>query len=148
MWSDDNGPYHGKHYQLAETLCSPTPVSSPRPRILIGGSGERKTLRLVAMYADACNFFGDKSVIAHLVDVLQRHCDNVGRAFADIEVTSLINVPDDADPDTILREAEALAAVGVQTIMARSTGPHPARWLEEVWAPVVPRLAAIGADTT
>jgi F420-dependent oxidoreductase-like protein len=71
MWSDDNGPYDGKHYQLAETLCSPAPVSSPRPRILIGGSGERKTLRLVATYADACNLFGDGPVIAHKVEVLR-----------------------------------------------------------------------------
>src|SRR3954467_6875591 len=58
MWSDDDGPYRGRHYQLDETLCSPAPVSAPRPRIMIGGSGERKTLRLVAQYADACNIFG------------------------------------------------------------------------------------------
>src|SRR3984957_1500028 len=81
MWSDDNGPYDGKHYQLAETLCSPQPVSSPRPRILIGGSGEKKTLRLVARYADACNLFGDTTVVAHKLDVLRRHCDDVGRDF-------------------------------------------------------------------
>jgi len=57
MWSGDSGPYQGRHYQLAETICSPPPISSPRPRILVGGSGERKTLRLVARYADACNLF-------------------------------------------------------------------------------------------
>ncbi len=57
MWSGDSGPYQGRHYQLAETICSPPPVSTPRPRILVGGSGERKTLRLVARYADACNLF-------------------------------------------------------------------------------------------
>jgi F420-dependent oxidoreductase-like protein len=86
MWSDDNGPYEGKHYQLAETLCSPTPVSSPRPRILIGGSGERKTLRLVAVYADACNIFGDAATIAHKLEVLHRHCDDAGRDPAEIEL--------------------------------------------------------------
>ena len=90
MWSDDNGPYQGNHYQLAETLCSPAPVSSPRPRILIGGSGERKTLRLVAIYADACNIFGDAPTIAHKLDVLHRHCDEVGRDPAQIEVTALM----------------------------------------------------------
>jgi F420-dependent oxidoreductase-like protein len=144
MWSDDNGPFEGRHYHLAETLCSPAPVSSPRPRILIGGSGTRKTLRLVAQYADACNLFGDPPTIAHLLHVLQSHCDDVGRHRSDIEVTTLINVPDNADPDTILREAEALGAVGVQTVMARSTGPDPAHWLEETWAPVIPRLDSIG----
>src|SRR5580658_379865 len=94
MWSDDNGPYEGRHYQLAETLCSPPPVSSPRPRILIGGSGERKTLRLVAQYADACNIFGDVATIEHKLDVLRRHCDKLGRNFDDIEVTTLVNVED------------------------------------------------------
>jgi F420-dependent oxidoreductase-like protein len=144
MWSDDNGPYDGRHYQLAETLCSPAPISSPRPRIMIGGGGERKTLRLVAVYADACNINGDRATIAHKVEVLRRHCDEVGRDPAQIEVTALINVAEDADPDTILVEADALSAVGVQTVMARSTGPDPSRWLEQVWGPVVPRLAAIG----
>ena len=75
MWSDDNGPYKGRHYQLTETLCSPPPVSRPRPRILIGGSGERKTLRLVARYADACNLIGGSAEIASKLDVLRRHCD-------------------------------------------------------------------------
>ena len=72
MWSDDNGPYEGRHYQLAETLCSPPPVSTPRPRVLIGGGGERKTLRIVATYADACNIIGDAETVAHKVDVLRR----------------------------------------------------------------------------
>jgi F420-dependent oxidoreductase-like protein len=144
MWSDDNGPYEGKHYQLAETLCSPAPVSSPRPRILIGGSGERKTLRLVATYADACNIFGDAATLPHKLEVLRRHCDDVGRDPDEIEVTTLVMVPDDAHPDTIVRNAEELSAVGVHTIMARSTSPEPSRWLEEVWGPVIPRLADIG----
>jgi alkanesulfonate monooxygenase SsuD/methylene tetrahydromethanopterin reductase-like flavin-dependent oxidoreductase (luciferase family) len=128
-------------------LCSPLPVSFPRPRILIGGSGERKTLRLVAVYADACNLFGDAPTIAHKLEVLHRHCDDVGRDPATIEVTALINVDEYADPETILAEAEALASVGVQTIMARSTALEPSRWLEEVWGPVIPRLAGIGIPT-
>ena len=140
MWSDDNGPYEGVHYQLAETLCSPPPVSSPRPRILIGGSGERKTLRLVATYADACNLFGDATTVEHKLDVLRRHCDDVGRNPADIEVTALPMIADDADPDALLKQAEGFAAAGVHTIVARSAQPEPARWLEETWGPVVDRL--------
>src|ERR1700682_2569556 len=57
MWSDNDGPYDGKHYQLAETLCSPRPIQQPGPKILIGGSGGRKTLKLGARYAGACNLF-------------------------------------------------------------------------------------------
>ena len=80
MWSDDNGPYEGRHYQLAETICSPPPISSPRPRVLVGGSGERKTLRLVAQYADACNLFAFVPAdVAHKLEVLSQHCDTQGR---------------------------------------------------------------------
>ena len=144
MWSDDDGPYEGVHYRLAETLCSPRPVSSPRPRILIGGGGERKTLRLVARYADACNIIGDAATLAHKVEVLRRHCEEVGRDPSEIEVTALIGGADDATPDEILREAEAFAATGVGAVVIRATGPDPSRWLEEAWAPVVPRLRGIG----
>ena len=98
MWSDDNGPYEGRHFQLAETLCSPPPVSTPRPRVLIGGGGERKTLRIVATYADACNFIGNAATVAHKVDVLRGHCEAVGRDPADIEVTALIMIAEDAGP--------------------------------------------------
>ena len=143
MWSDDNGPFQGRHYQLAETLCSPRPVSVPRPRVLIGGGGERKTLRIVATYADACNFIGDSQTVKHKVEVLRGHCEVVGRDPADIEVTALIMVSDDATADEILREAEALAAAGTRSIIVRSTGPEPSRWLEKTWAPVLPRLADI-----
>jgi F420-dependent oxidoreductase-like protein len=146
MWSDDNGPFEGAHYQLAETLCSPKPVSRPRPRVLIGGGGERKTLRLVAMYADACNFIGDASTVAHKVDVLRRHCETAGRDPSEIEVTALADVAEDAGADAIVREAEALSAVGADTVVVRSTGADPARWLEETWGPVVSRLAGIGRD--
>ena len=144
MWSDDNGPYEGRHYQLAETLCSPPPVSRPRPRLMIGGSGERKTLRLVAQYADACNIFGGPEVIAHKVDVLKRHCDAVGRDPAEIEVTALLGgLPPDAGPDEVVRRAEALAAVGVGTVMAGAVGDDPARALEQTYAEAMPRLAAL-----
>src|SRR4051812_36930037 len=100
MWSDDNGVFDGKHYRLEETICSPPPVSRPHPRILIGGSGERKTLRLVARYADACNIFGSPDEVAHKVDVLRRHCDDVGRDFGEIEVTAMYrDIAPDASAD-------------------------------------------------
>ena len=143
MWSANNGPYNGKHYQLAETLCSPQPVSSPRPRIMIGGGGEKKTLRLVAQYADACNLFGSPQVVAHKLDVLRRHCDAVGRDIGEIEVTALLAAQDDWTPDDVLREAEAYGAVGTDTVMAGAMGDDPAGKLEALFGPAVERLCAI-----
>ena len=144
MWSDDNGTYRGKHYQLDETLCSPAPVSAPRPRIMIGGSGERKTLRLVAQYADACNIFGGPEDVAHKLDVLRRHCDAVGRDPDEIEVTAMYrDFPSDATADDLVRGAEAFAEIGVSTLVTSAVGDDPARYLETTFGPVVDRIATI-----
>jgi len=86
MWSGDDGPFEGKHYHLARTLNSPQALSRPHPPILIGGQGERKTLLLVARYADACNLF-DTPELAHKLDVLRGHCAAEGRDYAAIEKT-------------------------------------------------------------
>ena len=147
MWGPDNGPYQGKHYRLAETLCAPAPVSTPRPRILIGGSGERKTLRLVATYADACNLFGPPETVAQKLVVLRRHCDAVGRDFSEIEVTALGGIGADADADVVVARAEAFAAAGAHTIMVGATGDQPSRFLEEVVGPAVERVADLGVPS-
>ncbi len=90
MWAGDDSPFTGAHYQLERPLNSPQALSSPHPRILIGGGGEKKTLRLVAQYADACNIFdvGPAAVRAKY-DVIRGHCEAVGRDYADIEKTVL-----------------------------------------------------------
>ena len=137
-------PTVGQHYQLDETLCSPVPVSAPRPRILIGGSGERKTLRLVAQYADACNIFGGPDEVAHKIDVLRRHCDAVGRDPNEIEVTAMFrDFPQDATVDEIVRGAEAFAKIGVSTLVTGAVGDDPGGWLESTFGPAMERLAAI-----
>ncbi|MGZ4791750.1 MAG: LLM class F420-dependent oxidoreductase [Ilumatobacteraceae bacterium] len=144
MWSNDDGAYHGKHYQLEETLCHPMPVSSPRPRILIGGGGERKTLRLVAQYADACNVNGDVAEVAHKIDVLRKHCETVGRDPNEIEVTTLFrDLPPSPTVDDVVRRAEALAAIGVSTVITGASGDDPAGLLESTYAPAIDRLASI-----
>ena len=86
MWSDDDGPFEGKHYHLARTLNSPQALSRPHPPILIGGGGERKTLLLVARYGDACNLF-DSPELPHKLDVVRQHCAAEGRDYDSIEKT-------------------------------------------------------------
>jgi F420-dependent oxidoreductase-like protein len=142
MWSDDDGPYEGRHYQLAETLCRPKTIQQPRPTVLIGGGGERKTLRLVAQYADACNLIAGDDVdeIAHKLAVLDRHCAEVGRDPAEIERT--INRGGDPlnDPDGFLAAMERYAALGVTRVGFGPMGPDPAGEVAQVCETVLPRL--------
>jgi len=143
MWSDDDGPYDGKHYHLAQTLCSPPPVR--RPRILVGGSGERKTLRLVAQYADACNLFAlSPDVVEGKLDVLRRHCDDVGRDYETIDKTILYVGPRASleDRDAFLRDMAAYAALGVSRVHVMPDA-RIEQWVEERVAPVVPALQAL-----
>jgi F420-dependent oxidoreductase-like protein len=89
MWSGDESPFNGAHYQLGRTLNSPQALSRPHPPILIGGGGEKKTLKLVAKYADACNIAAyDTAAAAHKLDVLREHCAAQGRDYAEIEKTA------------------------------------------------------------
>jgi F420-dependent oxidoreductase-like protein len=92
MWKGDEKPYQGKHYQLGRPLNVPSSVQKPHPPILIGGTGERKTLRLAAQYGDACNLallpVGQDGVQRKL-EVLREHCQTVGRPYTDIEKTTL-----------------------------------------------------------
>jgi F420-dependent oxidoreductase-like protein len=90
MFAGDETPFAGKHYRLDRPLNSPLPLSRPRPPILIGGGGEKKTLLLVAKYADACNLFPGPEVQRKL-DVLKAHCEAVGRDYDEIEKTVLFN---------------------------------------------------------
>ncbi len=94
MWSGEVKPYQGKHYQLARALNSPQAVQKPHPPILIGGTGEKKTLRFVAQYADACNLFArlGKDELKRKLDVLREHCQTVGRPYEQIEKTTLDTV--------------------------------------------------------
>jgi F420-dependent oxidoreductase-like protein len=144
MWSDDNGPFRGRHYQLAETLCVPTPLRRPRPPILIGGGGERKTLRLVARYADACNLFATSpDDVGRKLDVLRSHCDAEGRDYDSIEKTLLAVRPALADVDAFVAAARDYAALGVSEI-AVMPDRHPVEFAEQIAERVLPRVADIG----
>jgi F420-dependent oxidoreductase-like protein len=121
MWSDNDGPYEGKHYRLARTLNSPQPLTKPHPPILIGGGGEKKTLRLVAKYAQACNLFGGPE-LEHKLDVLRGHCDDVGRDYDEIEKTVMFNLDPGSDGenvDALLEELHRLAGLGIEEAHGR-----------------------------
>jgi F420-dependent oxidoreductase-like protein len=144
MWGDQRGPYQGRHYQLAETMCFPEPISKPHPPILVGGGGERKTLRLAARYADACNVFATTpDDVAHKLDVLRSHCDAEGRDYDRITKTVLVVRPVLADVDAFVAAAEEYAALGV-TEMETMPDRHPVEYAEQLVERVVPRLAEVG----
>jgi F420-dependent oxidoreductase-like protein len=147
MWDPaDTGAYDGRHYHLAETLCSPPPLSQPHPPVLIGGGGERKTLRLVAQYADACNLFASSpGEIAHKLDVLRGHCADVGRDEAEIRKTILYAGPTLAagDDDAFLADMTGYADLGIREVVVMPPTGRADGWIEQVCAAVVPRLAEL-----
>jgi len=144
MWSDNDGPYEGRHYRLAETLCVPAPLTRPRPPILIGGGGERRTLRLVARYADACNVFGSSPEdVAHKLDVLRAHCADEGRDYDAIEKTVLAVRPALADVDGFVAAAAEYARLGV-TELGVMPDRHPVEYTLEIAEKVAPRVHDIG----
>lgn len=144
MWSEDDGAYQGRHYQLAETICLPKPVRGRIP-ILIGGGGEKKTLRLTAQYADAWNGFTRDGLEAlqHKLDVLREHCDNLGRDYDAIEKTVLPPIDPVADLDGFLRDAETFKAMGISLLTMAPRGDDPVAWTTTVVEQVLPRLAQI-----
>ncbi|OXR45078.1 Pristinamycin IIA synthase subunit A [Nocardia cerradoensis] len=142
MWSDDNGPYRGTHYRLDETLCVPAPLSRPRPPILIGGGGEKKTLLLVARYADACNLFASSPEdVAHKLDVLRAHCAAEGRDYDAIRKTATYIGPVVNDPDAFVADAERYAALGI-TQFDIMPDRDPVEYAERA-AELVPRLRSL-----
>jgi len=143
MWSEDEGPFAGRHYQLAETICRPAPISSPRPRVLVGGSGERKTLRLVARYADACNLFAvSPEEVGRKLEVLAGHCEREGRDPATIDKTILAMANPLDDTEKFVADMAAYAALGVGMVGLMPSG-DPISFTAGVAEHVVPALAAL-----
>lgn len=146
MWSDDNGGYIGEHYRLAETLNSPQPISRPHPPIMIGGSGEKKTLRLVATYGQACNLFvSTPEEAVHKLDVLRRHCENEGTDYEAIRKTMLYMgmAIMTGDIDGFVEEMRPFAAAGIEGVMVMPIGPDPLAITESLATSAVPQLSEI-----
>jgi len=155
MWRGDDSPYTGKHYQLVRPLNSPNSVQRPRPPILVAGGGERKTLRLVARYADACHLLdAPGSQYGHDVrrklDVLREHCAAAGRDYAEIEKTVGAGFDPGDDPgnglEDLLGHLRELAGLGIDHVMLSPRG----RWTEQnlaAVASILPAVHAMGVDT-
>ncbi|ATO12684.1 LLM class F420-dependent oxidoreductase [Micromonospora sp. WMMA2032] len=144
MWSDDDGPFEGRHHHLAETLNSPQPLSRPHPPIMVGGGGEKKTLLLVARYADACNLFGTgREDVAHKLDVLRAHCAAEGRDYDTVEKTVLVTRPPLDDVDAFLADVAAYAELGVTEVQTMPDR-HPVEFTRRLADEVLPKLATIG----
>jgi F420-dependent oxidoreductase-like protein len=125
LWSGDESPYEGRSVRLERPIGSPPPVSRPHPPLLIGGTGERRTLRLVAEHADACNLFdipdGGKA-IRHQLEVLSRHCDDVGRDPAQIERTVSTAMSPGESAGEFIGRCRDLAALGIQHVIVITRG--------------------------
>jgi F420-dependent oxidoreductase-like protein len=156
MWTEEvSASFNGKYYQVHNAYCNPKPIQKPSPPILVGGSGERKTLKIVAKYADACNLFGSAETIRRKLKILEEHCKSVGRDYDLILKTKLgvIVIDDDTEmvenkirqafkgipeeqirefviygtPEDVLKQIELLEQVGIQYLIVDL---EPSRELE------------------
>ena len=149
MWNpDSNGAFDGKHYQLKETLNVPAALSKPHPRILIGGTGEKKTLRFVAKYADACNIIGmqGEDFVRQKLDVLRGHCEREGRNYDDIEKTVLFVMnpgPNGENASQLVDQFGKLAEAGAQTVIGAVMGVEDLKPLEAMGKDVIPQVASL-----
>jgi F420-dependent oxidoreductase-like protein len=143
MWAGDDAPFEGTHYRLGRPVGSPPPTQRPGPPVLIGGTGERKTLRLVARYADACNLFdipdGGRTV-KHKLAVLARHCEQQGRPYEAIEKTLSTRLGTDEPTDEFVARCKAAAALGIEHVVVLTPGP----WTPELLAVLAEAIPALG----
>lgn len=161
MWAGDTTPYEGKHYKLVEPINNPQPLSRPHPPIMIGGGGEKKTLLLVARYADACNFvIGSPSTLEEFgvlrakydeglimlrrkLAVLEKHCDNVGRPCDEIEktvVTYIKLAPDAMNATKVIELCRELSDLGFQHVIFNMPNVHEIRPVEIIGDDVIPAV--------
>ena len=145
MWAGDVQPFTGRYYQLAEPYNAPRPLAQPHPSILIGGNGERKTLRLVAQYADACNFLVlEPAEIQGKLAMLRQHCEELGRDYAEIEKTCLNEVnlaPGAMSVGDIITLCRELAEASIEHVIVNMPDAHELRPLETFGREIIPEVA-------
>lgn len=164
MWSGDRSPFDGKYYQLAEPINSPQPLSKPHPPIMVGGQGEKKTLKLVAKYADAYNvYFGsfwnqsgsaerteryksNSERVKRKLNVLKMHCSKVGRSYDEIERSTLGHVwlaPGGMNADDIVQTCRDLAKMGFTHVIVNMINLHEIEPLNIIGREVIPEIAEL-----
>ena len=148
MWAGEIAPYDGRHYRLAEPLNSPQVLSRPHPPVMIGGMGEKRTLRLVAQYSDACNLFtyGGADLIRHKLDVLRRHCEEVGRDYEEIERTALgtVNLAQGGmTAEGVIGLCRELNEAGIEHLIFNMPNVHEIRPLETFGEKIIPAVAEL-----
>jgi F420-dependent oxidoreductase-like protein len=146
-WSGKVAPFNGKHYRLAETFNSPPPISQPHPPILIGGAGEKRTLPLVAKYADACNLyaFDNLDVVRAKLEVLRRHCEAIGRPYDAIERTAVGNLnlgPRGMSARQAVELCRKVSEAGIQHFIVSIPGDYEITPIELMGREVIPEVAA------
>jgi F420-dependent oxidoreductase-like protein len=143
MWSGDQSPYQGRHYQLERPMNHPQAVTQPHPPIMIGGGGERKTLRLVARYAQACNLFPGPD-LARKLDVLRQHCADEGRDYDEIEKTCYFSYdvgPDGEQAGAVVDQLGQLAELGFDMAIGQVINVWDLKPLEIIGSRVIPAVA-------
>ena len=147
MWRGDESPYHGQHYQLERPINSPQALTQPHPPILIGGGGERKTLRLVAQYAQACNLF-PSAELGHKLGVLREHCEREGRNYDEIEKTAILRMDVGRNGEKAGELIDALGRLseqGIQTAIGGVARVSTITPLETIGNEVIPAVASFGS---
>lgn len=146
MWSDDDGPFEGRHYHLAETINSPQALTKPHPPVLIGGAGERKTLKLVARYAQACNIYSEgHDTMRHKLAVLRKHCADEGRDYGSIQKTMLYMgpMPSGGSVGAFCEDMAGYAELGIEMVYLMPYGNDPLSLVEEAGSKLIPALEGL-----
>jgi F420-dependent oxidoreductase-like protein len=140
MWADGDEAYRGQYYTLERTLNVPAALSRPHPKIMVGGSGERKTLRLVAQYADACNLLGGPEV-GRKLEVLREHCERAGRDYDAIEKTTVTVIEPGDRADEVIARLRGLHELGFTAVYATVRAADPFPVLDMLGSGVIPEIS-------